>query len=246
MIASVRVADVGTRRALRLLRRAPRPGSIPGLRHADVGLTAPLSRSVLPSPDLRRVGLVAFWDDDDDVDRFLGDSPSPPPWPRGGGSAWRRCGCGAAPGSPRTCPGPATSSTRAPPPSSPSVGSGCRRPCASSATSARAEGRVVEAPGMIWATGMARPPFVATCSLWSSTEALTTYAYGREHPAHSAAIAADQARAFHHRSAFIRFRPYASRAGSTVATPWPRPGSPRPEAQASERTRATRWSSPPR
>jgi hypothetical protein len=77
-------------------------------------------------------------------------------------------------------------------------------------TSARAEARVVEAPGMIWGTGMARPPFVATCSLWSSTEALTTYAYGHEHPAHSAAVAADRARAFHHRSAFVRFRPYAS------------------------------------
>ncbi len=211
MIASVHVADVGTRRALRLLRRAPRPGSIPGLRHADVGLTAPLSRSVLPSPDLRRVGLVAFWDDDDDVDRFLGDSPLAAALAEG----WRvrltplRL-WGSWPGVPEDLPrsrhveheGPAAVLT---------LGR-LRLPQAPRffRTSARAEGRVVEAPGMIWATGMARPPFVATCSLWASTEALTTYAYGREHPAHSAAIAADQARAFHHRSAFIRFRPYAS------------------------------------
>src|SRR5215213_9786264 len=71
MIASVHIADVGVRRALPLLRRSPAPGSEPGLRHADVALTAPLGASVLPKPDLRRVGLVAFWDDDDALDRFL-------------------------------------------------------------------------------------------------------------------------------------------------------------------------------
>jgi hypothetical protein len=77
-------------------------------------------------------------------------------------------------------------------------------------TSARAEGRVVEAPGLVWSTGLARPPFVATCSLWASADALTTYAYDRGHPEHADALAADRARPFHHRSAFIRFRPYAS------------------------------------
>jgi hypothetical protein len=63
---------------------------------------------------------------------------------------------------------------------------------------------------MVWGTGLARPPFVATCSLWSSGEALTTYAYDHREPAHADAIAADRARPFHKRSAFVRFRPYAS------------------------------------
>jgi hypothetical protein len=76
--------------------------------------------------------------------------------------------------------------------------------------SAAAEGRVLEAPGLIWATGLARPPFVSTCSLWESTKALSSYAFGRAEPAHANAIAEDQAKAFHHQSAFIRFRPYAS------------------------------------
>jgi hypothetical protein len=211
MIASVHVADVGVTRALRFLRRAPEPGSVPGLRHADVALAGTLGGSVLPSPDLRRVALVASWDDDDAVDRFLADSPVAAAL--AGGWHVRLAPLrlwGSWPGIPDDLPrsrhvehdGPAAVLTL-----------GRLRLTQAPRffrASARAEARVVEAPGMLWATGMARPPFVATCSLWSSTEALATYAYGREHPAHSAAVTADRARAFHHRSAFVRFRPYAS------------------------------------
>lgn len=68
----------------------------------------------------------------------------------------------------------------------------------------------MEAPGMIWATGLARPPFVSTCSLWASTKALSTYAFGRAEPAHADAIAEGEAKEFHHQSAFVRFRPYGS------------------------------------
>src|SRR4029450_12381527 len=76
--------------------------------------------------------------------------------------------------------------------------------------SAKAEGAVLDAPGLIWATGMAKPPFVATCSLWESSDALQGYAYGGAMPEHPGAIAADHAHPFHHQSAFIRFRPYGS------------------------------------
>ena len=76
--------------------------------------------------------------------------------------------------------------------------------------SARAEGAAVEAAGLIWATGLARPPFVATCSLWQTTAALSAYAYGKREPAHPDAIAAHELEPFHHQSAFIRFRPYGS------------------------------------
>ncbi len=211
MIASVHMADVGTRRALAILRRAPQPGSIPGLRHADVGVTAPLGGGARPAPDLGRIGLVAFWDDDADVDRFVDGHPLAAALADG----WRvRLAplrlWGAWPGVPDDLPrsravehdGPAAVLTL-----------GRLRLTQSRRflrTSARAEARAVEAPGMIWGTALARPPFVATCSLWASTEALATYAYGRRHPAHPDAVAADAARPFHHRSAFVRFRPYAS------------------------------------
>ena len=76
--------------------------------------------------------------------------------------------------------------------------------------SAKAEGAVVGAPGLIWATGLARPPLVSTFSLWQSTDALSAYAYGQREAAHPVAIAAQRRKPFHHESAFIRFRPYGS------------------------------------
>ncbi|MEY2475372.1 MAG: hypothetical protein QOG87_687, partial [Actinomycetota bacterium] len=48
MIASVHVADVGVGSALAVMRKAPQPDKVPGLRHADVGLAAPLGGGVLP------------------------------------------------------------------------------------------------------------------------------------------------------------------------------------------------------
>ena len=53
------------------MRKSPKPGSIPGLRQADVAFAAPLSGSLKKAVDFRRVGLVAFWDDDASLDRFL-------------------------------------------------------------------------------------------------------------------------------------------------------------------------------
>jgi len=247
MIASVHVADVGARRALRILRRPPAPGATPGLRHADVGLTAPLRSGLLGAPDLGRVGLVAFWDDDPALDRFLHETPLAAELAEG----WRvrldplRL-WGSWPGIPDDLPrgrhveheGPAAVLT---------LGRlRLTQALRFFRTSARAEAGVLEAPGRIWSTALARPPFVATCSLWSSTEALTTYAYGRRDPAHADAIAADRARPFHHRSAFVRFRPYASEGRLDGRNPLAETSLARDGGQASERTRATRGSSPPR
>jgi hypothetical protein len=72
---------------------------------------------------------------------------------------------------------------------------------------------------MTWATALARPPFVATCSLWQDTRALATYAYGRREPAHSDAIEAGRTKPFHKESAFIRFRPYGSGGNLTGRNP---------------------------
>ena len=62
-----------------------------------------------------------------------------------------------------------------------------------------------------------RPPFVATCSLWESSEAIATYAFDDTGAAHPAAIRADRTKPFHHEQAFIRFRPIAV-AGSLGGT----------------------------
>jgi hypothetical protein len=63
---------------------------------------------------------------------------------------------------------------------------------------------------LTWTTGLAKPvSFVATCSLWESTRALSTYAYGAD-PGHPDAITSGDTKPFHHEQIFIRFRPYAS------------------------------------
>jgi hypothetical protein len=73
MIASVHVADVGVGAALAVMRKAPQPEDVPGLRHADVGLAAPLGGSVLPKPQFWRVAMLGFWEDDAALDGFLAD-----------------------------------------------------------------------------------------------------------------------------------------------------------------------------
>ena len=209
MIASVHIADVGPAAALRKVWRTP---SGPGLRQANLALTAPLGGSMRPSPQLGRLALVALWDDDDALDRFLVGHPMAEALAGGWHvrleplRAW-----GGWPGLPGDIPrrrnvdhdGPAAVVTM-----------GHLRLTQTRRflrASNKAENSVVAAPGLIWATGMARPPFVGTCSLWESTDALSGYAYDAADPAHPDAIAAGRAKPFHHDEVFIRFRPYASR-----------------------------------
>jgi hypothetical protein len=205
----VHLADLDIRAALGVLRRAPSPASTPGLLHADVAVAAPLRGSGFPAPQFRRVGLVAFWDDDDALDHFEAEHPLASTMATG----WHvrlapLRAFGSWPGLSGHVPrersvdhdGPAVVLTLA-------------RLRLTQAprfirTSGKAERATHDAEGLIWATALARPPFVATCSLWRDTRTLSTYAYGARDPAHPDAIAADRRKPFHHQSAFVRFRPY--------------------------------------
>lgn len=222
MIASVHIADFSVGSALATLRKRPDPVEIPGLRHADLALAAPLSKTTLPPLRIGRVGLVAFWDDDRAIDAFLADHPL---GARMGGGWEIRLEplrmYGSWPGVPSDIPpsrrtdyeGPAAVITlgRLKLPQAPRF----------LRTSAKAEGAALQADGLVWATGLARPPFFSTCSLWESTKALSVYAYGHREPAHSHAIDADKTKAFHHQSAFIRFRPVFSRGSLGGRNPLP-------------------------
>jgi hypothetical protein len=212
MIASVHIADVGARRALAITRKPPAPGSIAGLRNAEVGLAAPLSSSFLPSVQFGRASLVGYWDDDAALDRFLADHPLAEKF----ASGWRvrlapLRAFGTWPGLPESVP-----SQRQVEHDGPVAALTLGRLMPSQAirflrTSAKAEASALTAPGMLWATGIARPPsWVATCSLWESTRAVSTYAFGRSDPGHPDAIATGEAKAFHKQQAFVRFRPYDS------------------------------------
>jgi hypothetical protein len=213
MIASVQIADVGVRSALSITRKAPATGSIPGLRNANVGLAAPLGGSVVPSVQFGRAGLFAFWDDDAALDGFLADHPLAAQLAGG----WRvrlepLRAFGTWPGFPREEVPDARHTDH----EGPVVALTMGRPRVSQMfrflrTSAKAEASLLNAPGLTWATGLAKPlSFVATCSLWESTRAISTYAYGNKDPGHPDAIAGGEAKAFHHEQIFIRFRPYAA------------------------------------
>lgn len=212
MIASVHLADVGRRGALRLLRTKLDPATVPGLRYAVITTAAPLGDRLLPRPKPGRVGLIAAWDDDRSVERFLADHPLAERLASGWHvrlrptrifGAWPQLPGLLAEDEPMDDAEPAAVLTLG-------------RLRLSQAVrflkaSAVAEGLAVGDPELLASTGLARPPaLVATFSLWRSTAAMRAYARGDADPGHVAAIRAHAARPFHHESAFVRFRPYGA------------------------------------
>jgi hypothetical protein len=222
MIASVHIADVGVRTALGRAGKAPRPSDLPGLRHANVGLAAPLSKRMLPSPQFGRAGLIAFWDDEASLDRFEADHPLAQLLADGWHARLEPLRMfGSWPGVPDDIARSRTDDVdgdkvvltlgRLRLPQAPRF----------LRTSAKAEGALAGASGLTWATGLAKPPFVATCSLWQSSKALSDYAFGHGDAAHADAIKEQARKQFHHESAFIRFRPLAIRGSLDGKNPLP-------------------------
>jgi hypothetical protein len=210
VIASVHFADVGPGRALTVLRKTPPPRSIQGLRQANLAVAMPLRASGPPRPTLRRVGLIAFWDHDAALDAFLASGHRLAETFDDGWHARLRPvrAHGSWPGLPGDIP-----RTREMTSDEPSIVLTLGRLRLSQLgrflrSSRAAEAAALVAPGFVWGTAMARPPFVATCSVWESSRAITTYAYADGDAAHPNAIAEQARKDFHKRSAFVRFRPY--------------------------------------
>jgi hypothetical protein len=212
VIASVHLADVGARSALGILgRRSPSAKSVSGLRNANLALATPLSPSLRRVPRLGRTALIAFWDDDAALDGFLNDHPLAKKLADG----WHLRlaplrAHGTWPGLPDDVPKGRTVEQDGPAAVLTLGRLRLTQTLRFMRASVKAEAAALEAPGRIWATAMARPPFVATCSLWESTDALSTYAYGQRGLGHPDAIAAQAEKDFHKQSAFIRFRPYGA------------------------------------
>jgi hypothetical protein len=210
VIASVHIADVGAWRGLPALFRTPSPSRVRGLRSASIGVCAPFSRSLARVLQPGRVGLVAMWDDQLALDMFEASSPLGSLL----ASGWRARleplrAFGAWPGLPNDL-----TRSRAVTDDNPVVVLTLGRLRLTQAprffrTSAKAEGAVVDAPGMTWGTALARPPFVATVSVWRSARESAAYAFEHADAGHPQAIAEDRRKPFHHREAFIRFRPIA-------------------------------------
>jgi hypothetical protein len=212
MIVSVHLADVGVRSAPAVLRRRPKPGEAPGLRYAITATTAPLGPRFLPTPSPGRVALVAAWDDDESLDGFLASDPL----------ARRLSGGWMARLQPLNVYGAWAGLEGLP---EREIQVAADEPVAVLTlgkprltrlrpflrASANAEREAVSDPDMLASIGLARPPgMVATFSLWRNVESMRQYARGRRDGAHPAATAIHRGDPFHHESAFIRFRPYAS------------------------------------
>ena len=211
MIVSVQIAELGKRTGLGVLARPPRPDRVPGLRHAETVFTNEIGGSLLPRPDVGTVGLVAAWEDDAAFERFAAAGPTAR-WFAGGwqvrleplrvSGAWPEVPDLLDAQRPVEDEEPVavltigrTKPWRLPP---------------FLRAAATAEADVLDAPGLLAATGFGRlPRLVSTFSLWRSAAEMREYAY-RAAGAHRAAVDADGKHPFHSSSAFIRLRPYLS------------------------------------
>ena len=210
MIVSVHLADVGKRSAFGLSPKKLGLATVPGLRYADITITAPLSSQLLPRPNLGRIGLIAAWDDDQALDDFLARHPLALRLAHGWRvrlqpthifGAWPPLSGLPIEEEPMDEDEPVAVLT---------LGRlRLTRTVRFLRASAAAEGLAVGDPALLASTGLARPPgLVATFSLWRSVAEMRAYARGSNDPAHLAAARAQAARPFHHESAFLRFRPY--------------------------------------
>ncbi|MFI4990238.1 MAG: spheroidene monooxygenase [Solirubrobacterales bacterium] len=159
------------------------------------------------------MALIAAWDDDDAIDRFLADHPLAQALCGGWRTRLRPTHIFGA------FPPLAGLVDDDPPPmdeTEPAAVLTIGRLRLSQAprflkAGAAAERLAVKDPAMLRGTGLARPPgLVATFSLWRTTREMRAYAGGRSGPEHHEAVRAHAERPFHHASAFIRFRPYAT------------------------------------
>lgn len=211
MIASVHLAEVGWRRAPRMLRGRPRLSDVPGLTYAEPVLSVPLRDGPVPRPGPGRIGLIAAWEDDGALDRFLADHPLAARFADGWHvrleplrvyGSWSRMPGLPAREKPVDDKEPVAVLT---------LGhTKLHRAVPFLRTSATAEQAAVDDPAVLASTAFARPPrFVSTFSLWRSAAAMRDYAHSSD-GAHQAAVRADRAKPFHREAAFIRFRPYAS------------------------------------
>jgi hypothetical protein len=208
LIVSVDIAAVGARQAVRVLARPPRPAAVEGLRYAETFFTAPLGAG---APSIGTVAMIAAWDDEAALDRF---ASHPLASVLAGGwqvrmaplrvfGAWPEL-----PGLPeRALPVDEDEPVAV-------ITLGRVKPWRVRPflrASAPAEKEAIAQPALLAATGLARlPNLVSTFSLWRSAAAMREYATRPDGP-HRTAMATDRGHPFHHRSAFIRFRPLTTR-----------------------------------
>jgi hypothetical protein len=212
VIVSVHIADVAPRVAMEVLLRPPQAAEIPGLTYAETLTTAALGEPLLPPKHFGRIGMIAAWDDDVALERFSHGHPFARHFAEGWQVRLQPLRVFGRWAGMESLPRKALPVDDDEPVGVLTLGRlRLRRLQAFRASAMPAEHEAIDHPALLAGSGLARPPrLVATFSLWRSAAAMRAYATGAG-GTHSAAVEADRARPFHHESAFVRFRPYASR-----------------------------------
>lgn len=191
MLFTAHVANTGPLKALR--RRTPRPAKVPGLRSARTATCAPFTPGFFPHPQLGREAMVACWEDEASLDRFLTDHPTGQMFASGWGARmelFRAVGVwpgldedmvAAADATPAPATGPTIAIT---------IGTFYARKLASFLrVNASLEEQFLEAPNALWGTGMTNLPqrLIGTLTIWDNPTAAENY---MRNGAHSAAVKA--------------------------------------------------------
>ena len=205
MIATVDFATIGRRSLIGAIRHRPAPGEVPGLRWLDIAPAVGLA-STRP-PGFSRAVLLAMWDDEESAQAFTDTHPLAARFADNGFHAVLRPlrAFGSWPGLPADI-----SRGRLTNHDGPVLVTTLGRLRMSQAVrflraSRPAERAAVDSDGFVWGTAAARPPFMATVSVWSSDDRAAGYAYDDADAGHPRAITAQRRKDFHHESAFIRY-----------------------------------------
>lgn len=216
VLHSFHLAELPRRTAAGVLVRPPAPARVPGLRHAE-GLA--MMRLGSPSVSLerfqlRRLAVVAAWDDEAALDHYLATDPVG----RQLAGGWhvrlqflRRYGEVAA-----LAPLPVKADDWDP--EEPVVAITLARLRLPELRRFLSWGKPVERlvaghPAAVFSTAAMRPPHTfSTFSIWRTVREMTEMVHGRSdgvagQAAHAVAMAEQRRREFHHESAFLRFRP---------------------------------------
>lgn len=212
MRVTVEFSDGGVLSGFRRTSARPFEKHTPGLIEARAMVAAPFAGTRLPRPQFGRVGVVAFWESDEAIDRHERSQV------RASGGGWSArlepiravpVAGGHYPGVPDDLPRSGNGDHDGPVAVITIARTKRLRTVPFFRANAPADRDVSTADGLLWGTGLANVPqgVMATFSLWTSGDAAHAYAVGTA--GHRAAMKQEGHKSFHHRGSFIRFKPYA-------------------------------------
>lgn len=203
MIATIDIADLSRRSLIRAVRHRPAPADTPGLRWLDVAPAVPLA-SKRP-PGLRRAVRFAMWNDQASADLFAHAHPLAEQAAGFRAVLQPLRAFGTWPGLPADIPRSRVTDHNGPVIVTTLGRLRLTQVLRFMRASRPAERAAVAADGFLWGTAAARPPFVATVSVWSSDDEAAAYAYSEPDAGHPRAITQQRRKDFHHQSAFVRY-----------------------------------------